>query len=126
MYTNFCLKNLCCHRVRLEIGSYSLCSAFCYFISMCLILIFVHYAGCGSCVCNAGCICSRYQCCLNLTWKGLSIMLMTLSGWFDLDWGRMLQSRWVIYLWHPIATPTVSAFVRTTATYCHFWGSCML
>ena len=26
----------------LEIGSYSLCSAFCYFISMCLILIFVH------------------------------------------------------------------------------------
>ena len=42
MYTNFCLKNLCCHRVRFEIGSYSLCSAFCYFISMCLILIFVH------------------------------------------------------------------------------------
>ena len=42
MYTNFCLKNLRCHRVRFEIGCYSLCSAFCYFISMCLILIFVH------------------------------------------------------------------------------------
>ena len=38
-------------------------------------------------VCNAGCICSRHQCCLNLTWKGLGIMLMTLSGWFDLVLG---------------------------------------
>ena len=42
MYTHFCLKNLCSHRVRFEIGSYSLCSVFCYFISMCLVLIFVH------------------------------------------------------------------------------------
>ena len=42
MYTNFCLKNLCCHGVRFEIGSYHLCSAFCYFISMTFILIFVH------------------------------------------------------------------------------------
>ena len=42
MYTNFCLKNLCCQRVRFEIGSYSLCLAFCYFISMCFILIFVN------------------------------------------------------------------------------------
>ena len=43
MCTNFCLKNLCCHRVRFEIGSHSLYSAFCYIISMCLILIFVHW-----------------------------------------------------------------------------------
>ena len=26
------------------------------------------FAVCGWYVCNAGCICSRYQCCLNLTW----------------------------------------------------------
>ena len=26
------------------------------------------FAGCGWCVCNAGCISSRHQCCLNLTW----------------------------------------------------------
>ena len=25
-------------------------------------------AVCGWYVCNAGCICNRYQCCLNLTW----------------------------------------------------------
>ena len=38
-------------------------------------------------VCNAGCICSRHQYCLNLMWKGLGIMLMTRSGWFDLVLG---------------------------------------
>ena len=45
------------------------------------------FAGCGWYVCNAGCICSRHQCCLNLPWKGLGITLMTLSGWFDLVLG---------------------------------------
>ena len=29
----------------------------------------------------------RYQCCLNLTWEGFGIMLMTLTGWFDLVLG---------------------------------------
>ena len=28
-----------------------------------------------------------YQCCLNLTWEGFGIMLMTLTGWFDLVLG---------------------------------------
>ena len=41
IFTNFCLNDLCYHRFRFEIKSYTLCSAFCYFISMCVILIFV-------------------------------------------------------------------------------------
>ena len=55
MYTNFCLKNLCCRRVRFEIGSYS-CSLLLYKY------VFHTYMGtfavCGWYVCNAGCICS--------------------------------------------------------------------
>ena len=31
--------------------------------------------------------CSRHQCCLNLTWKGLGITLMILAGWVDLVLG---------------------------------------
>ena len=57
MYTNFCLKNLCCHRVRFEIGSYS-----CSYSLLLYKYVFHTYMGtfavCGWYVCNAGCICS--------------------------------------------------------------------
>ena len=43
IFTNFCLNHLCYHRARFDIRSYVLCSAFCYFISMCVIFIFVHF-----------------------------------------------------------------------------------
>ena len=54
---------------------------FCYFISMCFILIFVHLQLWLLCL-QCWMYCTRYQCCLDLTWEGLGIMLMTLSGWF--------------------------------------------
>ena len=41
MYTNFCLKNLCCHRVGLKLVP-TVEVTVCYSISMCFILIFVH------------------------------------------------------------------------------------
>ena len=54
---------------------------------MCFILKFVHWQVVAGIFCNAECICSRHQCCLNLTWKGLGITLKTLSRWFDLVLG---------------------------------------
>ena len=45
------------------------------------------FAVCGWYVCNAGCFVVRYQCCLNPIWEGFGIMLMTLTGWFDLVLG---------------------------------------
>ena len=41
MYTNFCLKNLCCHSFGLKLGP-TLEVTVCYSISMCFIFIFVH------------------------------------------------------------------------------------
>ena len=97
MYTNFCLKNLCCHRVSFEIGSYS-CSYSLLLYSMCFILILVHLQFVAGMSAMLDVFVVTYQCCLNLTWEGFGIMLMTLTGWFDLVWGRMLQCRWAIYL----------------------------
>ena len=62
-------------------------TAFCYFISMCVILIFVHlYAFvCMSTILDV--FASDITVAFSLTWKGLGIMLITLSGWFDLVMG---------------------------------------
>ena len=87
MFTNFCLEDLCCHRVSFEIGPYSLCLAFCYFISMCLILIFVHLQVVAGMSVMLDVFVLDINVALNLTWKGLGIVLMTLAGWFDLVLG---------------------------------------
>ena len=79
MYTNFCLKNLCCHRVSYEIGSYS-CS-----YSLLLYKYICSFVAGMSAMLDVFVV--RYQCCLNLTWEGFGIMLMTLTGWFDLVLG---------------------------------------
>ena len=65
---------------------------------MCFILLFVHLQFVAGMSAMLDVFVVRYQCCLNLTWEGFGIMLMTLTGWFDLVWGRMLQCRWAIYL----------------------------
>ena len=56
----------------------------CYFISMCFILILVHLQFVAGMSAMLDVFVVRYQCCLNLTWEGFGIMLMTLTGWFDL------------------------------------------
>ena len=67
-------------------------------VCMCFILILVHLQFVAGMSAVLDVFVVRYQCCLNLTWEGFGIMLMTLTGWFDLVWGRMLQCRWPIYL----------------------------
>ena len=59
----------------------------CYFISMCFILILVHLKFVAGMSAMLDVFVVRYQCCLNLTWEGFGIMLMTLTGWFDLVLG---------------------------------------
>ena len=84
MFTNFCVKDLCCHRVRFEIGSYSLSFTFCYFIRICMILMCVHLHAfvCVSAILDE--FVFDINVAFNLTWEGLGILLMTLSVWFDL------------------------------------------
>ena len=86
---------------------------------MCVILIGVHlYAfTCMSAILDL--FISDINVAFNLTWEGLGIMLITASAWFDLVMESYVSYRGVIYLQHLIAAPTVSAFVRTTTTYCH-------
>ena len=66
MFTNFCLKDLCCDRVRFEIGSYSLWSLFC----LCVILIFVHLhvVACISAMLDVFVLDINVD--VNLTWEG--------------------------------------------------------
>ena len=61
--------------------------AVCYFMSMCFILILVHLQFVAGMSAMLDVFVVRYQCCLNLTWEGFGIMLMTLTGWFDLVLG---------------------------------------
>ena len=54
---------------------------------MCFILILVHLQFVAGMSAMLDVFVVRYQCCLNLTWEGFGIMLMTLTGWFDLVLG---------------------------------------
>ena len=54
---------------------------------MCFILILVHLQFVAGMSAMLDVFVVRYQCGLNLTWKGFGIMLMTLTGWFDLVLG---------------------------------------
>ena len=87
---------------------------------MCFILILVHLQFVAGMSAMLDVFVVRYQCCLNLTWEGFGIMLMTLTGWFDLVLGVGCYNVDGLSLGHPFATPTLSAVLRTTATYCHF------
>ena len=66
-------------------------------MSMCFILILVHLQFVAGMSAMLDVFVVRYQCCLNLTWEGFGIMLMTQVG-LTLFWGWMLQCRWAIYL----------------------------
>ena len=94
MLTNFCLKDLCCHSVRFEIGSYRLCSAFCYFYKYVCDTYICTFTCCCLYVCNAGCICMRHQCCLK---PDLERIRHYVDDTFRLGltfcWGWMLQCR---------------------------------
>ena len=97
MFTNFCLKELCGHRVSSELGPTVQRSILLLYkcVYMCVILIFVHvYAFvCMSAILDV--FVSDISVAFSLTWKGLGIMLMTLSGWFDLVMGSdVYNSNW--------------------------------
>ena len=54
---------------------------------MCFILILIHLQFVAGMSAMLDVFVVRYHYCLNLTWEGFGIMLMTLTGWFDLVLG---------------------------------------
>ena len=125
MYTNFCLKNLCCHRVRFEIGPYS-CSY--SFVTLYVCVSYLYWY-----ICSLWLVCLqcwmfvvRYQCCLNPTWERFGIMLMTLTGWFDI----VLGSDVTMYMGYLFMTSFCNTnIVSSCENYNYiliFFGSCML